>query len=544
MKAQRGIRRFMSGATNLSAAAYVGLCLLLTGCLAQKAELVQVSKELDKKISRLDEREKDIEAAIKKLDEQIAQAGTLINEARARALSAIREIREEDQPKIQGKIEENDYKVKALDARVEDRATKIEQLIAKRAVEAEKRATDLEKRATESEKRAAALDKAINDHTAALASMAKTVDSRLDEHDKAAVQAQAQARLLSEQIVQLNRALADFRQALAGLGDKLVQQEQRTSDMLVKLQADVKAQEQRSHDVSARLQADAKTTNDHLDKVTKSVGTVAKTLEAVGSKFVAQEEAQDRRLDDMAKALHAATAQVQSLTHTVTKLQGPGKNAKGKPEGKASRPVNGPIPPVPVVAEPRGEAQPTSMAGEPGAETAEPIQAKPADEAASAVPVDVPASAADGVAPVAAAPSGEAPHKADDDGAGGAKAAYERSFQRFKQKDFDGALEGFSDFLTQHPASKLAPNAQYWIGECYFGKNEYDRALAAYEQVRVIDPASDKVPAALFKKGLAYLALKDRKKAVAALAHVVEAFPKSPEAGKAREKLAQLNQGR
>jgi len=62
--------------------------------------------------------------------------------------------------------------------------------------------------------------------------------------------------------------------------------------------------------------------------------------------------------------------------------------------------------------------------------------------------------------------------------------------------------------------------------------------------VKAIDPASEKVPAALFKKGLAYLALKDRKKASAALTQVVEVFPKSPEAGKAREKLAQLNQGR
>ncbi|TAJ09084.1 MAG: tol-pal system protein YbgF [Nitrospirae bacterium] len=509
MRVQVQVGRFRSGPAGRTAAACAGLCLLLTGCLAQKSELVKVSQDLDKKISLLDQREKDIEAKNKNLDERIAQTNTLINEARARALSAIREIREEDQPKIQGKIDESDYKVKALEARVEDRATKIEQLIAKRDAE--------------SEKRAASLEKTVSSQTVALASMAKTVDGRLEEHDKAAAAAQAQTRALNEQIVQLNRALTDFRQALSGLGDKLVQQEQRTND------------------VSARLQADAKATNDHLDKVTKSVGTVAKTLEAVGAKFVAQEEAQDRRLDDMAKSLHAATAQMQALTHTVAKLQGQGKGAKGKPDGKASHPATGQ---APAAAESRPEPQAAPVMSESEAGASEPAPAASADEPANAGAAAASAAAEDGAMQVAGPLAGEALLTGDGDRAGGAKAAYDRSFQRFKQKDFDGALERFSEFLTQYPTSKLAPNAQYWIGECYFGKNEYGRAIAAYEQVKAIDPASEKVPAALFKKGLAYLALKDRKKASLALTQVVEVFPKSPEAGKAREKLVQLNQGR
>ncbi|MDE3117786.1 MAG: tol-pal system protein YbgF [Nitrospirota bacterium] len=532
MRASHEARRFLSVPAVLTAAACAGLCLLLTGCLAQKAELLQVSQDLDKKISRLDQREKDIEAKNKDLDERIAQTNTLINEARARALSAIREIREEDQPKIQGKIEENDHKVKALDARVEDRATRIEQVMAKRDAE-------LEKRAGELEKRAGSLEKTVSDQTTALTSMAKAVDGRLDDHDKADAATQAQIRTLNEQMVQLNRSLVDFRQVLAGLGDKLVKQEQRSNEMLVKLQADAKAQEQRTNDMSAKLQADAKATSDHLDKVTKSVGTVAKTLEAVGAKLLAQDEAQERRLDDVAKSLHAATAQMQALSHTVAKLQG--KNVKGKTEVKAGRPASGQAPAAP---EPKAEPQPTPVIPEPEAGAPEPAPAASADEPPSVGLATAPGSTSESPSPVVAPPAGEASPQAEGERAGGAKAAYDRSFQRFKQRDFDGALEGFSEFLTQHPTSKLAPNAQYWIGECYFGKNEYDRAIAAYEQVRVIDPASEKVPAALLKKGLAYLALKDRKKASVALTQVVEVFPKSPEAGKAREKLAQLNQGR
>ena len=51
---------------------------------------------------------------------------------------------------------------------------------------------------------------------------------------------------------------------------------------------------------------------------------------------------------------------------------------------------------------------------------------------------------------------------------------------------------------------------------------------------------SAKVPAALLKKGFAYAALNDKARASSALKQVVEAYPKTPEAGKALEKLAQL----
>jgi TolA-binding protein len=57
-------------------------------------------------------------------------------------------------------------------------------------------------------------------------------------------------------------------------------------------------------------------------------------------------------------------------------------------------------------------------------------------------------------------------------------------------------------------------------------------------------PGSEKVPAAILKKGYAYLALKDKKRASSAFKQVVTLYPKSPEAGKASDKLAQLKEGR
>jgi tol-pal system protein YbgF len=111
---------------------------------------------------------------------------------------------------------------------------------------------------------------------------------------------------------------------------------------------------------------------------------------------------------------------------------------------------------------------------------------------------------------------------------------------KFKAGDLDAALHGFTAFLAAYPTSSLAPNAQYWLGECYYGKRQYDRAIDAFDRVRSAYPTSDKVPAALLMKGLAYLALKDRQRGMIVLRQVMDSYPRSPEAGKAAEKLAQL----
>ncbi|HKW85924.1 MAG TPA: hypothetical protein VJM82_02540 [Nitrospiraceae bacterium] len=47
--------------------------LLLSGCLAQQADLTQVKRDLDKKITKLDQREKEIEKKADEANRQIDQ---------------------------------------------------------------------------------------------------------------------------------------------------------------------------------------------------------------------------------------------------------------------------------------------------------------------------------------------------------------------------------------------------------------------------------------------------------------------------------------
>ena len=129
---------------------------------------------------------------------------------------------------------------------------------------------------------------------------------------------------------------------------------------------------------------------------------------------------------------------------------------------------------------------------------------------------------------------------------GQAREVYDRYITTFKQGNLDGALQGFSQFLTEYPTSDLAANAQYWLGECYYGKKDYARAIDAFDRVKVGYPSSEKVPAALLKKGFAYLALKDRNRAssVSASSTATPIAPKQEERWRSWRNSSRYGEGK
>ena len=50
------------------------------------------------------------------------------------------------------------------------------------------------------------------------------------------------------------------------------------------------------------------------------------------------------------------------------------------------------------------------------------------------------------------------------------------------------ALAAFADIVERAPTHSLADNAQYWIGESYYGLGRYRQALAAFTRVHAFDP--------------------------------------------------------
>lgn len=371
--------------------------------------------------SDLVKQEKELTAKIAKVRADLDQS---IGETRARFNQELTTLREEELPALRGSMDKGSNQFDVMQRRLDDAESKSSvrlNVIEKiQHDQANLLKTDRDRMQEELAKLAETIG-----------ALAKTVDAKLGGHDKT--------------LAQLSHTLTDL---------------------------------------SAKVDTDAKLTSDHLAEVNKSVSSVAKALRTVGEAIETREAVQDRRLDEMAKALHGTAAQAGTVKEGKSSKNSkrdsrPGGSAESGSTKSSGRATAGPAPTSAVVA---AEGTPSDGEGK----------------------------------------------------------SYEQSLQAFKNGDLEGARKGFSDFLQRHPDSKLAGNAQYWLGECYYGAKDYGHAIEAFDRVHRSYPDSAKVPAALLKKGFAYAALNDRGRASSALKQVVEAYPRSPEATKAKEKLAQL----
>jgi tol-pal system protein YbgF len=132
---------------------------------------------------------------------------------------------------------------------------------------------------------------------------------------------------------------------------------------------------------------------------------------------------------------------------------------------------------------------------------------------------------------------GDAPATGGEISESDAKRLYDQAYKDLTRGNYSLALLGFRDYLRRSPASDLADNAQYWIGECFYAQRDYDPAIQEFLKVQKDYPQGDKVPAALLKTGFSFLQLEDRASARRYLNQVVEQYPNSEEAVSARNKL-------
>lgn len=120
------------------------------------------------------------------------------------------------------------------------------------------------------------------------------------------------------------------------------------------------------------------------------------------------------------------------------------------------------------------------------------------------------------------------------------KRDYEIAWHAMEKRDYRLAIDRFKEFLKRHPKSNLADNAQYWIGESHYGLREFDQAIIEFDAVRRRYPQGEKVAGALLKQGYAFAELGERVNARLLLQEVIEKFPESPEAAKAKQRLKSL----
>ncbi len=120
------------------------------------------------------------------------------------------------------------------------------------------------------------------------------------------------------------------------------------------------------------------------------------------------------------------------------------------------------------------------------------------------------------------------------------KAAYQAAFDMLKNSQFDQAIAAFQKFLVDYPASQLADNAQYWLGEASYVNKSFADAQAAFQKVVDKYPQSRKVPDALLKVGYCQYELKDFDAAKQTLSKVVAQFPDAPAGHLAQQRLDKM----
>jgi tol-pal system protein YbgF len=118
--------------------------------------------------------------------------------------------------------------------------------------------------------------------------------------------------------------------------------------------------------------------------------------------------------------------------------------------------------------------------------------------------------------------------------------AYRQALNDYNSGNFDLALAGFHNYVTQFPATSQADKAQYWVGECYYAKKDFSKAIEAFSTTIKTYPKSDKVAGAKLKIGYSYLNEKNTAKAKEYLNKVVKEHPGTKEAVLAKEKLRKI----
>lgn len=122
----------------------------------------------------------------------------------------------------------------------------------------------------------------------------------------------------------------------------------------------------------------------------------------------------------------------------------------------------------------------------------------------------------------------------------GAKAMYDTGLAKYNAGDLEGARGVFDELLKKYPNSDLAPNALYWKGETYYSQKDYAQAILTFKEVTGRFPRHHKSAAALLKIGMSYDNVSDPDNAIFYLRALVEDFPMSEAAKKARKELNRL----
>jgi tol-pal system protein YbgF len=107
------------------------------------------------------------------------------------------------------------------------------------------------------------------------------------------------------------------------------------------------------------------------------------------------------------------------------------------------------------------------------------------------------------------------------------KDEFDLAYGYLQHKDYGPAADAFAAFLRQYPSDRLAPEAQFWMGEALFQSQRYRDAAEAFLAVSTKYDTTARAPDALLRLGMSLAALGEKEAACASLGEVLRKYPRA-----------------
>jgi tol-pal system protein YbgF len=104
---------------------------------------------------------------------------------------------------------------------------------------------------------------------------------------------------------------------------------------------------------------------------------------------------------------------------------------------------------------------------------------------------------------------------------------FDQAYNALMRKDYAAAETGFRAFLQRNTADRLAPDAQYWLGESMFQRQNWREAADAFLSMSKAYEKSPKAAEALLRLGQSLAMLREKELACATFGEIERKYPRA-----------------
>ena len=258
---------------------------------------------------------------------------------------------------------------------------------------------------------------------------------------------------------------------------------------------------------------------DTVNQMTSQMASLQKTVQQVQANSGSNMDSLAQQQHNISDNLSDMQSRVQKLSTQLTDIQGTLQSI----DAKVSSSGSGPAPDAQPAPGTPGSYPPSNSpaSGGPTGSATPPNYGAPNSYSASPY-TNPPTPGGGGMAPVSA------------------ETLYRNAQRDYQTGNYDLSRQEFADYIKRFPASDVAPDSQFYLGEIYFAQGDYKDAITQYDLVLTKYPQSLKLSSALLKKAQAEISLKERASGVRDLREVESRFPGTDDSRRARSLLQSM----